>query len=167
MKRSVLSFWVLLIGVLVSAGQVFLLGPSLPGRVASHFGPGGVADGFMERGAFLVFQLTSTAVIVGLFLALPLLLRVLPAEGLNIPNKDHWLAPDRRGATISYLAERFFAFGAATLALFTAELQLVYEANLHGSASIGAASWVYVLLYLVYTAIWAGALARRFTRLPE
>ncbi|MBC8138415.1 MAG: DUF1648 domain-containing protein [Fibrella sp.] len=163
MKRSSMAFWVFLVGIIVSVGQILMLGPLLPERVASHFGANGVADGFMSREMFLLFQWAITGFIAALFIGLPLLIHITPEDAINLPNKRYWLAPERRDSTFSYLADRFFAFGAATLALLVSVLQLVYEANMRGALTIGGLTWIYLAIYLLYTVIWTVTLQRRFT----
>lgn len=141
-----------------------MLGPLLPGRVASHFGPTGTADGFLSRESFLLFQWGITAFLAAMFFGLPALIRITPDDAVNLPNKGYWLAPDRRVETLAYLTDRLFAFGAATVALLAGVLQLAYETNLRGAQNIGFLPWVYLAGYLTYTAIWCLGLQRRFYR---
>jgi uncharacterized membrane protein len=165
-KRSSLSVYVFLVGICVSIGQILMLGPLLPERVASHFGPTGVADGFLSRGAFLQVQWGITGFLAAMFFGLPALIRVIPEDAIHLPNKEYWLSPERRGQSLAYLADRLFAFGAATMALLASISQLVYETNLRGMQNIGSIPWAYVAAYLIYTAIWCLALHKRFHRPP-
>lgn len=162
MKRMPMAFWVFMVGILVGISQILMLGPLLPDRVASHFGPSGEADGYMSCGMFLAFQWGILGFMAALFIGLPMLIRITPQEAINLPNKEYWLAPERRDLTLSYLADRMFAFGAATLALMVSVLQSVYEANIRGVSNIGGLTWVYLAIYLIYTVIWSITLTRRF-----
>ena len=163
MKRTKLSQWVFLVGVAVGVAQIVMMGSLLPSRVASHFGASGVADGFMSREAFLAMQWTLTGFVAALFFSIAALLRVLPHDAINLPNKDYWLAPERRTATLDYVSDRMYAFGAATFALLTGVGQQVYEANIRGTLTLGTVTGVYLLCYLLYTAIWCAALFKRFS----
>ncbi|MBC7804945.1 MAG: DUF1648 domain-containing protein [Akkermansiaceae bacterium] len=158
-----MALWVFLVGICVSIGQTLMLGPLLPERVASHFGPTGAADGFMARGTFILLQWGIAGFLGALFIGLPVLIRATPEDAINLPNKRYWLAPERRELTLAYLADRFFAFGAATLALLASVLQLVYEANLRDSSNIDSLPWLYLAVYLAYTVIWSITLLRRFS----
>ncbi len=163
MNRTRLTFWVFVVGVAASVGQILMLGPLLPERVASHFGPSGDADGFLSRDNFLLLQWGLTGFIGAFFVGLPWLLRITPPDAINLPNKDYWLAPERRVATLAFLDDRFFALGAATLALMAAVMQQIYIANLGGSVSLGNIFWVYIAAYLIYTVVWTLTLTRRFS----
>lgn len=164
MRRFGMSFWVLMVGVAASAGQILLLSPLLPDPVASHFGWSGRADGFLSRAAFVVLHWVMIAFVSALFFGIPALLRVMPAEAVNLPHKDYWLAPERREVTFAYLSDRVMAFGAATLALLAAVMLPVYQANISGVLFVGNLPLLYVALYLVYTGIWVYGLTRRFAR---
>ncbi|MBC8143148.1 MAG: DUF1648 domain-containing protein [Armatimonadetes bacterium] len=164
MKRFPMAFGVLLVGVAVSAGQILILSPLLPATVASHFGTNNRADGFMPREAFVAGQWVMTAVISALFLLLPALIRVIPDDMINLPDKEYWLAPERRETTLRYFADRIYAFGAATLALLAGVTQQVYTANIGGSHTLGSATGIYIVAFLLYTGVWVYGLLRRFSR---
>lgn len=167
MKRPSLSVYVFLAGVCVGVGQILMLGPLLPARVASHFGPSGIADGFLSRESFLIFHWGIMGFVAATFFGLPALIRITPEDAINLQNKGYWLALDRREQTLDYLADRLFAFGAATMALLASILQLVYESNLRGHQSIGLLPWVYLAAYMTYTMIWCLSLQKRFYRPPS
>ena len=85
----------------------------LPAMVASHFDGAGHPNGFMPRSLYV-------ALLALIVFAVPLLLSVVPliasgkaGERLNIPNKSYWLDPDRRDATLDYIARhaRWFGYG--------------------------------------------------------
>jgi hypothetical protein len=162
MRRLPLALVVFIVGILVSVSQILMLGPMLPAKVASHFGADGRADGSMSRESFLACQWGITAFIAVLFFGLPRLIRATPDDLINLPHKDRWLAPERRAATLAYIADRLFAFGSATLTLLVSLFQLIYTANIRGTLVLGNSVWLFLLLYLVYTAIWSAALVKRF-----
>ena len=89
-----------------AAAFVWLTSSGLPPLVASHFGAGGVANGFMTRTVYTRFM---EAFVIGLpaFMVLVSLYAVGNARArLNMPNRDYWLAPERR-ATIGLPADRY------------------------------------------------------------
>lgn len=102
--------------------DLWLSAPQLPGHVATHFDAAGHPNGWMTRAGHLRFM-------AGFGLALPLLLaglghavRFVPAALVNLPNRDYWLAPERRAAT----CDRLFA-----QMLWLACLMLVFAASVH------------------------------------
>lgn len=108
---------------------VWFTSAALPEVVASHFDSSGIANGFMPRGIYIAFLL---ALVVGV----PLLLAFLPGavagrggSNLGIPNREYWLAPERRESTITFVRVhgRWFA---AAVAIFLGYVHwLVVRAN--------------------------------------
>ena len=135
MKRyiSMLIF----LAVLIAAGVfVFSSSGALPERVASHFGSSGAADAFMSRGGYVTFMLVF---VVGLPLVMTGIMTLVfrsVTTSLNIPNRDYWLAPERRADTVAFLTRHNMRFGAC-LAIFLSYVHwLVVQANLRQPAEL-------------------------------
>ncbi len=153
--------------VLVAAAALLMLGSSryLPGTVASHFGAGGAPNGFMSREAYLI-------VMLALVVFVPLVMSVAPARALrnpgariNLPNRDYWLAPERRERTIQALLTRMRWFAAAVLVFLCYAHLLVVRANAVSPPHLnGAALGLGVLVLLSSIAAWALLLVSRFRR---
>ncbi|HTY02715.1 MAG TPA: hypothetical protein VMC81_03190 [Rhodocyclaceae bacterium] len=91
--------------LLCAAAFVWLTGGSLPPVVASHFSAGGAADGFVARADYVTLMLVLA---VGLPLVISMIMRLaalLPVRFINLPNRDYWLAAERREATLAYLRD--------------------------------------------------------------
>lgn len=117
MRRLVsLLFPVALVGVLA---YILTTIPQLPDRVASHFAANGLANGYMSRDGYRTF-IVVFAIAVPLFVVavVGLLPRAFPGA-VNIPDRDYWLAPERRENTLGYLFGWACSFG-SLLALFIA-----------------------------------------------
>jgi hypothetical protein len=100
-----------LLFVACAAVFVWVTGLTLPNLVASHFGAEGAANGFMPRSFYIGFMLV---VIIGL----PALLVVVTwfalgssSARINLPNRDYWLAPERRTETLATLIWLKVLFG--------------------------------------------------------
>ena len=151
----------------VIAVFVFVTSTALPPVVASHFGPDGAADGFMARPVYTAFLL---AIVVGA----PLCLAFLPAsllrkrgDDINLPNRAHWLAPERREATLQFL--RLYGLWFATaVALFLAYVHgLVVQANRVQPPVLSSAHMIGALVaFFVFLVVWLFVLFRRF-RFPR
>src|SRR3972149_10891183 len=74
--------------------------PFLPEKVASHFNFAGKADGWWDKEYFAVFWAMLLAFLVGTFALTEYLVSKAPDSVINLPNKDWWLAPERRAETI-------------------------------------------------------------------
>lgn len=140
---------------------------TLPPDVASHFGPGGGANGWMPRTAYL-------GVILLLATALPLL--VACTSGLTprltrvrklVRHPDYWLAPGRREATETFLANHACALG-ILLSLFMLALHLLtLQANGTVPPALPEVAFFVVLgVFLASMAAWVAALHFRF-RMPR
>ena len=107
--------------------------PQLPERVATHFGADGQPNDWMSRTA-------STLLLAGLQIGVPLFLMLinaisgrLPASMLNIPNKDYWLSPERRGATLCHMSRMMTWIIVLTASFMIVTAHLTFLANRNGT----------------------------------
>lgn len=101
----------------------------LPDRVATHFDSAGVPDGWESRPVYATYLLVAAALISGLCAGPTYLTRHLPDSLINIPNREHWLAPGRRAEAHDRIAALGLAIAAATTGLFIALHLLTVRAN--------------------------------------
>lgn len=156
--------WSLLV-LLLALAAIFIVatGDKLPSTVASHFGAGGRADGFMSRDGYVAFMAAIT-VGVPLLIALGgLLARLLPTGLVNLPNKDYWLAPERRDAALATL-ERWLVAFAGALAFFLCYVHwLVVEANAATPPRLPETPFIAGLAIFIAAALgWSIAFYSRF-----
>lgn len=128
MERSTV-FSPLMFLVVCAALFIWFTSDSLPATVASHFGASGMANGFMPRAFYVRFMLTLTVLLpLGLTSLTNLTLRISETR-LNLPNREYWLAPERRDETVEYLRQQNVRFG-YMLAVFLCYVHwLVLRAN--------------------------------------
>lgn len=134
---------------------------SLPERVASHFNAAGEPNGWMSKNAFFAFEIVLYGLVVGLILLVPLGLRRLPVRFINLPNRDYWLAPERRAQTVQTLADKTGMFLLALLPLLIAMNQLVFRANVRRE-NLSPASWIVLAAFVLFTVTWTFKLVRQF-----
>jgi uncharacterized membrane protein len=162
--RFSIPLFLLLLGFVVTIIQMAYFYPRLPERLATHFGPSGYPDGWASKGGFVasfgVFLLFDTLLFVGLALLLPR----MPTDALNMPNKDYWLSPENRAASLAYLSDQMLWFGAGTFALLVSLMQMTFNVNLTPTPSLGIEAWLMLGGYLVFVTVWLIALFRRFAR---
>ena len=166
MARIALSALALTLAAVVARG--WLVYPELPDTVASHFGPGGRADGWSSKGSFFTLLGAVVALLGALGFGLPLLVGVLPSSLVNLPHREHWLAPERLAETRAALRAYLAWFLVGTLVLIGFVLELTYGANLRaaagGVAELGGGALAGFGAYLLFTAVWLGLFLRRFSR---
>ena len=156
--------WLFLV-LCLAAAAMFIVAtvPALPPRVASHFGISNAANGFMTRGDYLTFML-SFALAFPLFLAavIGLVPRMLP-NMINLPNRDYWLDPKRRDATLDALSAHGAWLGSLA-ALFAAAIHYVLLVANQSSPPYLPADLFRMLLvgFLVAIALWIATLYLRF-----
>lgn len=76
---------------------------ALPERIATHFAADGHPNGFMTRGAYLIVMcLMAVGVPALILLGVSGALR-RGSTRVQIPDREYWLAPERREATIEWL----------------------------------------------------------------
>jgi uncharacterized membrane protein len=149
--------------LVISATVIISTTGQLPEQVASHFGASGTANSAMTRSGYLMFMLAFA-------LAIPLLvvlsMAVLPrlmGNAINIPNRDYWLAPARREATLRYLGAHACWLGSLLTVFIAAIHLLLLEANATRPPHLPAAPfWTLLALFLAAMAFWAITLVMRF-----
>lgn len=165
MRLSTLLF-VLLLALLL--GQLWAAYPDLPERMATHFNGSGEADGWSSKASFTWLYAGLVALMALTFWGIAAFLPRLPDALINVPNKEYWLAPERRRATLAYFADQMLWMGNATLLLLLYALRQTIQANLEGGdAALGKSFVVVVLVYLAATIAWSVALIARFMQTPR
>jgi len=148
-----------------NAAFILVTVPGLPDRVATHFGAGGVADGWMTREGYrlylLAFAIGFTCFIVAMVGVVP---RLFPAA-VNVPHRAYWLAPERRAAAAAYLLAHACLLGVLIQATIAGAHWLVREANGVSPARLAAGPFVALLAaFFVLFSAWLVVLFRRFRR---
>ncbi len=154
-------FW-LILGALACAVHLWINYPALPERVASHFGSNGHADGWMSKSSIAAFQLGMTGFMAVLFLGISKLIQVLPTDMINLPNRDYWLAPARRAATIEALGADMARFGTAMMVFLLGVQEATFRANINHTYQLGSLFFLCLFGFLGFTAVWLIGLFRRY-----
>lgn len=149
------------------AGYVGWTAPHLPARVATHFALSGEPNGWMTRAGLVRFALIAGAAVPAFVLGVFALVRRCEGWGLNIPNKEFWLAPQRRQETFDFIQRQGFWFAGLLIAFFAALHCSIVAANARSPAALAAADIGAVAGgFLVVSAIWAAVSVGRFFRRP-
>ena len=150
--------------ILVGIVQTVYFYPHLPETVASHFGAGGSADDWISRQLLVLVQ-SLTLLVSGIIYVLAGVLH-LPAAGrtISLPNRDFWLAPQRKQATEAFIRSQARWFLFYTLLFLLVVFQLLINANLgeHGMLA-ETQMWAALFIYGVYLVIWLLRFYRRFS----
>ncbi len=127
MNRTIrVVFWLMAVVALTQAVWHY---QHLPERVAVHFDARGNANGWTTRHQNLVTQCGLVLLVAGLMQGLAWGLPRMPANLINLPHRDYWLAPPRRAATFEWLGAMLLAMGSVLLGFFVGLFHAVWRAN--------------------------------------
>jgi uncharacterized membrane protein len=142
--------------------------PLLPARMASRFGPHGEVTDWQSKEQFFMTMVVVVGVSFVAGFIVPLLIGVLPANMVNLPHKEYWLAAERREETMRYLSMKMEWFACAVLFLLLFVTSEAINANVpsHGQFDSGA-TFAALFGFVAFIGIWTMLLRRHFNRIPE
>lgn len=160
----------LIFGLIAVCGVIYfsLLYSQLPDTMASHFNASGAATAFMPKSFFfLLIAIVMLATSEPVFLV-PKQIAAKPNDKLNLPNKEYWLAPERRAETMQFLGMKMAWFGCALLALLFCGLYNAATANLRPDHTFDSTTF-YVELgaFLAFIIVWLIRLTSHFGNVPQ
>lgn len=166
-SEPVLRSWQALLVCLVLVAAVAQLAyyyPRLPEQVPTHFGPDNRADAWGGKQAFAITYAGVLGGLAALFLGLAVLLRRLPDGAVNLPNREYWLAPERRERTMGRVARELLLMGGASLLFVTATFHLSIRVALAGTDRLPTSFWAALTGFVLFTAAWAARFMLAFRK---
>ncbi|HEU5396877.1 MAG TPA: hypothetical protein VFV81_06905, partial [Verrucomicrobiae bacterium] len=105
------------------------------------------------------------ALVPGIFLLLALLMRVLPAWTFNLPNRDYWLAPERRDQTVAVIAGQLLWLACLMILFLAGIFGLTVEANRLTPPHLPMNHFLPLLgCFVGGSLVWTFAFLRRFRK---
>jgi uncharacterized membrane protein len=157
----------LIYGLLAAVSLLYFLFlyPQLPDPMASHFNASGAATAWMPKsGFFTLILIVTLAAALPVFLV-PRSMAKLSNDKINLPNKEYWLAPERRAETIQYFGIQMGWFGCALLAFLFCGLYNAVAANFRPDHHFDSGSFYVVLgAFLAFVIVWLVRLLSHFGR---
>ena len=156
--------------VLVAGAALFVLATSqsLPTIVVSLFDSLGRPNGMMPRSGYTGIMLVVVAIVPLLLVLMPLQVFRKSNAHLNLPNKEYWLAPERRAETIDYLSRQAIRFSSMLLAFLCYAHWLVVKANQITPPTLSSRWFIGgLVVFLVATLVWVVSLMGHFQRIPR
>jgi uncharacterized membrane protein len=163
LRLSPAIFLLLLAATLAQAAWYY---PQLPARVASHFDMAGQVNATMPKQGFLEIHLVVIAILSTVFLVMPALIVRLPPGMVNLPNKEYWLAPERREHTMRIIQGHLVGFGDAMLLFLFVVFGDAMRASLMPEPHLSNRIWALLVMLGVFAIGWTVLFIRAF-RLPE
>jgi uncharacterized membrane protein len=146
---------------------LYLTMGDLPARIATHFDITGQPNGWMSRTFYLGFTL-ALAVGLPLFLiATTSFSARLPGSFRRIPNREYWMAPERRTATIAVFRRFITGMGCLLVLLVTGIHLLLIDANRNPAQPHLSSTGIWTLAagFLVASLAWSWTLRRKFSKI--
>jgi uncharacterized membrane protein len=138
--------------------------PLLPERVASHFGPSGMPNGWMTKSQFLTIYAVMILPALAVEFWVARRIAKTPGARINLPNKEYWMAPERRASTVAYFESFFAWYGCAFLLLLVFVMGLALRANLDPSPQLPTGPTVAALVaFVLFNVVAIVAMYRRFS----
>jgi len=142
--------------------------PQLPNRIASHFGPSGMPNGWMSKTPFVVLYAVMVLVAASAVFLVPRSIAKTSNDRIHLPHKEYWLAPERRAETWAYFERHFAWYGCVFLLLIVFAMELVIQANFRTPPQLSSGPFLFLILaFLLFNLVWVIQLFRRFSKTPQ
>lgn len=156
---------------LIAAGAAIhfsLLYGKLPSTMASHFNGSGAPNGWQPKELFFALLWGVLVLVSVLAFGIPQIIESIPAQFINLPNKEYWLAPERRAESMAFFTTQFGWFGCALLLFLVFTFELAVQANIRPRPVMDSSTFFYgLIVFLVFAFLLPVRLLTRFRRPPE
>ena len=161
--------WLIVATALVgSVLQAVFFWPGLPDEVASHFNAAGQADGWMSKTAFVALTLLMQIGLAAMMFGVGWLIKVVPTSMINIPNREYWLADERREQTLDESESMMAWISAATAIFLMVIFYLTFDANVGEKKGLNtSATWICSIVYMVWLLVFCVMRLKKYFRVPE
>lgn len=165
MKVDRTPLTLLLLLVAAGAWQLLHYYPRLPETIAVHFGASGAPNGWSAKTPFVLIYAAIEAAMALAALAMAFFGQRLPVSFLNMPNRDYWLAQERRGESLALFWTRTVWIEVTTLAFLIVVAEIIFRANLAERGPRLTGDFALVIIAFVAAVVWQSVdLIRRFSR---
>jgi uncharacterized membrane protein len=166
MKSKYIGLLILFLLVSLNLGLSGYYYTVLPPRVASEFDLLGNPKSWMPKGTFVIFNVCLLILLPAFLLSVAWICTKLPKWMIDMPNKDYWLAPERKAQTAATLF-LFILWLTDGLELFlTALVGLVYRANMGHAEAMRLAPDIFLVCFLTFIAVWIVCFYAKFKKIP-
>jgi len=139
--------------------------PRMPVRMASHFAGDGRPNGWQPREAFFLIMLVVGSLSAIIVFFAPWRIASQPDARINLPNRDYWLAPERRALTMNYISAFMAWFGCGVLFVLISGTFLAMQANLAPDGRLNSqALLVIIVVFLLFLPVGLIRFLRHFQK---
>jgi uncharacterized membrane protein len=162
---NVIPRLVFVLALVIVPAVVYATCAGLPPRVATHFGHGGYANGYMSRDGYLAFMLALTTLVPLVVVAMVGFVPRIAASNIKGPQRAYWLAPERRAASLAWIANHACWMGVTLAGLLLGMHLLTVQANLVTPPRLAETAFVPLLgVFLAAIVAWIAIMVAHFRR---
>ena len=161
MNAKPMHVWLVI--VTLHAVQTTYFYPRLPAVVAQHFGAQGLPNGWTPKQDFFLISWVILLFVSLVLMLSPRMMRGVPVSMINLPNKQYWLAPERKGESIAFVERQLEWMAVITVAFLALVMHLAIRANFTPDHRLENEIFIaLVIAFVVAIALWIVKLYRRF-----
>ncbi|MBI2333544.1 MAG: DUF1648 domain-containing protein [Chloroflexi bacterium] len=117
------------IALLICIFEIARLWSISPEQMAAHFNAQGLPDRFVSKAEFFWFQIQTLFIVVLVSLSVQGLFLFMPPGMINMPNREYWLAPERKEETLGRLSD----FGSMLFAVILLVILMAFEISTYAN----------------------------------
>jgi uncharacterized membrane protein len=167
MKSKYLGLLVLFLLISLNIGLCGYYYAVLPPQLASEFDLLGNPTKTMPKGTFTIFNASLLILMPAFLLTLGWGCTKLPKWMIDLPNKDYWLAPERKAATAASLFSFILWLTNGVELFLTSIVMLVYRANMGRPEAMQLVPHYCFGTFLAFMAVWIAWFYIKFKKIPS
>jgi uncharacterized membrane protein len=137
----------------------------LPERFATSFNFAGEPECWMDRASYMMFVSGMGSLGILAFVILGFISRFMPDKWVNIPQREYWLAPERRAQTMGYIFRQMLWFACLMCCLFIAVHFSTVHVNKPAQPHLPTVEFLAIIgCFLAGTLIWTMTFISHFKR---
>lgn len=156
--------WPFLVILALGMVQLAVYYPQLPETMSVHFNKDGLANGWSSREVYFSIQIGLLVMLTGIAAFAPLW-SLRPGMKFRLPNREYWLAEERKEATMAWIENSYRKLFLLSMILMLLVSEQVLRANLSQPVRLDSTLFLIALgIYFLIIAAWLIRLFRRFRR---
>jgi hypothetical protein len=171
MLSKIMGISVLVLLLALNAGLIGYYYPILPASVGLYeydeSGPSAGPMVWMAKGWFAALLVAAFVLIPLVLIAVEWICSKLPKRSINIPNRDYWLAPERKAVTEARLFSFMIWLANAAELLMTAVLLIVFRTTLGHPEVLQRTPYYVVGAFLAFATVWSLCYYWGFKKVPH
>lgn len=152
-----------LMNIILAAASLFIL----PEQTATHFNLRGLPDTWGPPWVCAMIVVVISTLVFVMTLFVPYMIKHIPSQYINMPNKGYWLSVENRPKAVAKLKSYMSEFGASILILILCINIITINGNLFTPKRLDTKLFfTYLAIFMLYTVYWCIKLCTGF-KIPK